>query len=104
MQHSIAAKYAARPAACFVRPAGRERERRLGLHASLSFQRAATRVTILRPSHGGLHMSGWRPVDAARSRTPLSGVVRPAVTICWAGLGRLRAERRSILAPAPWRG
>jgi hypothetical protein len=104
MQHSIAAKYAARPAACFVRPAGRERDRRLGLHASLGFQRAATRVTILRPSHGGLHMSGWRPVASAHSRAHRSGVVRPAVTICWAGLGQPRAERRSILAPAPWRG
>src|SRR5271169_960959 len=104
MQHSIAAKYAARPAASFVRPAGRDRERRLGLHSSLSFQRAATRVTILRPSHGGLHMSGWRPVTAARSRAYHSGVVRPAVSISWAGIGRPRAERRSILAPAPWRG
>jgi hypothetical protein len=104
MQHSIAAKYAARPAAVFARPAGRERERRLGLHASLNFQRAATRVTILRPSHGGLHMSGWRPVTAADSRTPRSGVIRPAITIRWAGLGRQRTERRSILAPAPWRG
>ena len=104
MQHSIAAKYAARPAAFFVRPAGRERERRLGLHASLSFQRAATRVTILRPSHGGLHMSGWRPVASALSRSHRSGVVRPAVTIRWAGLGRPRADRRSSLAPAPWRG
>jgi hypothetical protein len=103
MQHSIAAKYAARPAACFVRPAGRERERRLGLHASLSFQRAATRVTILRPSHGGLHMSGWRPVVSV-PKAHRSGVIRPAVTISWTGLGRPRAERRSILAPAPWRG
>jgi hypothetical protein len=103
MQHSIAAKYAARPAACFVRPAGRERERRLGLHASLSFQRAATRVTILRPSHGGLHMSGWRPVVSV-PKAHRSGVIRPAVTICWTGLGQPRAERRSILAPAPWRG
>jgi hypothetical protein len=104
MQHSIAAKYAARSAACFVRPAGRERERRLGLHASLTFQRAATRVTILRPSRGGLHLSGWRPVTTTRQSAPRSGVVRPSITICWAGLGRPRADRRSSLAPAPWRG
>jgi hypothetical protein len=105
MQHtSIAAKYAARQAACFARPAGGERERRLGLHASLTFQRAATRVTILRPSHGGLHLSGWRPAAAARSKSHCSGVVRPAVAISWTGIGRPRAERRSILAPAPWRG
>ena len=31
MQHSIAAKYAARPAARFVQPSSRARERRLGL-------------------------------------------------------------------------
>ncbi|MGD0862697.1 MAG: hypothetical protein ABSA21_08030 [Candidatus Limnocylindrales bacterium] len=104
MQHSIAAKYAARPAACFVRPAGSERERRLGLHASLSFQRAAARVTILRPSRGGLHMSGWRPATSTRPGIGRSGVVRPAVTIRWAGLGGSRADSRSILAPAPWRG
>jgi hypothetical protein len=104
MQHSIAAKYAARPAACFVLPAGRERERRLGLHASLTFQRAATRVTILRPSRGGLHLSGWRPVTTTRQSAPRSGVVRPSITICWDGFGRPRADRRSSLAPAPWRG
>jgi 8-oxo-dGTP pyrophosphatase MutT (NUDIX family) len=67
MQHSIAAKYAAWPAARFVRPAGREWERRLGLHSSLTFQRAATRLTILRPSRGGLVVPGWRPATTRRS-------------------------------------
>jgi hypothetical protein len=102
MQHSIAAKYAAWPAARFVRPAGREWERRLGLHSSLSFQRAATRLTILRPSHGGLLVSGWRPVTA-RPSCPPSGLPRAAVTICWTG-ARPQADRRSSLAAAPWRG
>ena len=102
MQHSIAAKYEAWPAARFVRPAGREWERRLGLHSSLSFQRASTRQTILRPSHGGLQISGWRPVTA-RGSAPRSGLVRAAVTIHWAG-GRPQADRRSSLAEAPWRG
>ena len=41
MQHSIAAKYAARPAARFVRPSARARERRLGLAAACSFQPGA---------------------------------------------------------------
>jgi hypothetical protein len=75
----------------------------MGLHSSLTFQRAATRVTILRPSRGGLHMSGWRPATAGPG-TRTSGIVRPAVSISWAGLGRPRAERRPALAPAPWRG
>jgi len=102
MQHRIAAKYAAWPAARYVRPAGREWERRLGLHSGLSFQRAATRLTILRPSHGGLQVTGWRPVTARRD-APRSGIVRAAATMHWAG-GRPRADRRSSLAAAPWRG
>jgi hypothetical protein len=102
MQHSVAAKYVAWPAARFVRPASREWERRLGLHSSLSFQRAATRLTILRPSRGGLVTTGWRPATAHRN-APSSGLPRAAVTIRWSG-GRPQADRRSILAAAPWRG
>ena len=102
MQHSIAAQYAAWQSARFVRPAGREWERRLGLHSSLSFQRAATRLTILRPSPGGLVVTGWRPVTTRRNAPP-SGLPRAAVTIRWTG-GRPQADRRSSLAAAPWRG
>jgi hypothetical protein len=102
MQHSIAARFAAWPAARFVRPAGREWERRLGLHSSLSFQRAATRLTILRPSHGGLVAPGWRPVTTRRN-SPRNGLPRAAVTIRWIG-GRPQADRTSSLAAAPWRG
>src|SRR2546422_577624 len=47
MQHSIAAKYAARPAARFVRPSARVRERRLGLRVNGSFQPASARATVL---------------------------------------------------------
>jgi hypothetical protein len=104
MQRSITARYAVRPAASFVRPAGDGRERRLGLHSSLSFQRAATRLTILRSSRGGLHISGWSPVTTTRPNSAHCGVVRPAITICWADSGRPRADRRSSLATAPWRG
>jgi hypothetical protein len=102
MQQSISARYAARPVARFVHPAGREWERRLGLHSSLSFQRASTRLTILRPSRGGLQVGCWRPV-AARGSSPRTGIVRPAVTIHWAG-GRPQADRRPSPAAAPWRG
>ena len=48
MQHSIAAKYAARPVASFVRPTSRVRERRLGLRVRGSFQPASARATVLR--------------------------------------------------------
>lgn len=102
MQHSIAAKYAAWPAARFVRPAGREWERRLGLHSSIPFQRAATRLTILRPSRAGLLVSGWCPVTTRRD-FPRSGLPRAAVTIRWTG-ARPQADRRSSLAAALWRG
>jgi len=104
MQRSITARYAARPAASFVRPVGNGRERRLGLHSSLSFQRAATRLTILRSSPGGLHLSGWSPVTTTTPNSPRCGVVRPAVTIRWAETGRPRPDRRSSLATALWRG
>jgi hypothetical protein len=104
MQRSITAKYADRPAASFVRPVAHDRERRLGLHSSLTFQRAATRLTILHSSHGGLHLSGWSPVTTTRPASARCGVVRPAVTICWADPGRPRADRQSSLATAPWRG
>lgn len=104
MQRSITARYAARPAASFVRTVGNGRERRLGLHSSLTFQRAESRLTVLLTSHSGLHLSGWSPVTTTRPKSPGCGVVRPAITICWAESGRPRAARRSSLAAAPWRG
>src|SRR5664280_967309 len=102
MQHSIASRYVAWPAASFASSGGREGERRLGLHSGLTFQRAATRLTILRPSHGGLLVTGWRPATVRRD-SPRSGLPRAAVTIRWSG-GRPQADRMSSLAAAPWRG
>ena len=54
MEHSIAAKYAARPAAHFVRPSARTRERRLGLRAAGSFQPSTARSTVLRRVDGSV--------------------------------------------------
>jgi hypothetical protein len=103
MKQSTATKHAAWSSARFVRPATREWERRLGLHSSLTFQRASTRQTILRPSHDGLQSTGWSPVTTRRS-APQSGLVRASIKIHWTGLGRPQADRRSSLAPASWRG
>ncbi|HEV8281292.1 MAG TPA: hypothetical protein VGQ02_05510, partial [Candidatus Limnocylindrales bacterium] len=53
MGHSIAAKYAARPAARFVRPSSRARERRLGLGAQATFSAASGVQTELRGLEAG---------------------------------------------------
>ena len=86
MDHSIAAKYAARPAAHFVRPSTRVRERHLGL----------------RPS-GGFHASRvWTTVLHGPDVAPLARL--RAVTMEWARSGRAGVARRPGSAPAPWPG
>ena len=101
MEHSIAAKYAARPAARFVRPSTRVRERRLGLRPSGSFQRAG-------PPRDGAARPGGRaacpparrlardPAGASRSDRR-SGRPRPLGDH---GVGPVRATRRG---PPPGR-
>ena len=104
MGHSIAAKYAARPVARFVRPSSRARERRLGLAALVSFSPASVRVTELRRPEPGtiasLH-AGWRgpgPVSPiARDGRP-----RPAVKMRWTRSGQAGSGLRSRAATAPW--
>src|SRR5438093_179637 len=59
MGQSIAAKYAARPAARFVRPSSRARERRLGLGAQATFSAASTAQTEL----PGLEVRITGPLD-----------------------------------------
>jgi hypothetical protein len=105
MQHSIAAKYAARPAARFVRPSARVRERRLGLRVSGSFQPASARATVLQrndlPPLVRLR-ADWRAVRPAR---PLhAGRTHPAASMSWARFGRSGVGRRSGAASAPWHG
>ncbi len=75
MQHSIAARFAARPAARFVRPSPRLRERRLGLRVTGSFQPASPHATV-----------------------------RPIASMSWARFGRPGVGRRSGAASAPWLG
>ena len=105
MQHSIAAKYAARPAARFVRPSARARERRLGLRAAGSFQPASRRATIVR--HLDLSplvqmRARWRSIKPARPHAPLVGRLQPVVIMRWARSGVGRAPRASAPS-APWR-
>jgi hypothetical protein len=107
MEHSIAAKYAARPAAHFVRPSARTRERRLGLRAAGSFQPATTRSTVLRRVDGSVLArlrGGWRAFRAARPVRATDGRPRPMIAMHWARSGRAGSDRRSSAATAPWRG
>jgi len=106
MEHSIAAKYAARPAARFVRPSGRVRERRLGLRPSASFRSPDPRPTVLHgPEVAPLARlrAGWRAIQPAPARRQRSGSLRPLVTMEWARSGRTGTVRRPGAASAPWR-
>ena len=94
MDHSIAAKYAARPAARFVRPSTRVRERRLGLRPSGSFhgagrpvdRAARSRGRAARPAAGQLagDPPGRHEAPPQRSTAPAGGH----------GVGPVRASRR----------
>jgi hypothetical protein len=107
MNHSIAAKYAARPAAHFVRPSVRTKERRLGLHAGGAFRSTAEHATVLRgPDITPLaSLRGRsRSIQTADSARPLDGRPRPRVAMTWARSGHGGALRRPSAASAPWRG
>ncbi len=107
MERSIAARYAARPAAQFVRPSAAARERRLGLHGEGSFHAASTRLTILRRPDEGLlaQLRGeGRTATTARPRRVPDGRPRPAVAYRWTGSIASGSTRRSSAATAPWRG
>lgn len=105
MQHSIAAKYAARPAARFVRASSRARERHLGLGAAVTFQPATRRATVLRDADLSPLVrlrARWRSVRPARPYAPVAGGLHTVVVMRWAWFGAGRALRASA-ASAPWR-
>ena len=105
MEHSIAAKFAARPAARFVHPSSRARQRRLGLRPTGSFSAAPSQATVLRTADLGPYVrlrASWRAIRPARTRV-VSGPPRPAATMQWAWSARSGTPRRSSAAPAPWR-
>jgi len=106
MDHSIAAKYAARPAARFVRPSGRVRERRLGLRAAGSFRAPGTRTTeVTGPAVASVTRlrASWRAITPAAVRRPMGGRPRPLVVMAWTRSGRTAMDRRPGAASAPWR-
>ena len=108
MERSIAARYAARPAAQFVRPSARARERQLGL------QRRRLVPPRVDPSDGPPSPRRRRPRPAPRRlagdhrRDPPPRRRRPAATprspYRWTGSAASGATRRSSAATAPWRG
>jgi hypothetical protein len=107
MEHSIAAKFAARPAAHFVRSSDRARERRLGLRAAGNFRAASMRPTVLRRPEANVLArlrGGWRAYSAARPNRATDGRPRPAIAMHWARSSRAGTDRPSSAAMAPWHG
>jgi hypothetical protein len=105
MQHSIAAKYAARPAARFVRPSARARERRLGLRGASTFRATSARSTVLRRADLGPFLqlrASWRTIRPAQPDRSRSGHIRPAVSMRWSRPSHAVRECRSSAASAPW--
>jgi tRNA A37 N6-isopentenylltransferase MiaA len=83
VEHSIAAKYAARPAASFPRPSVRVRERRLGLGSAVAFRATSGRVSVLRRERAAAPLPAFlfglrwaRPVLAERIASRLGRQLR----------------------------
>jgi hypothetical protein len=106
MQHSIAARYVARPAARFVRPSVTDRERRLGLRASGSMQAASAHPTVLRRADLGPFVelrARWRAYSPALAVRPSLSPLRHGARMTWAGSESPRGPRRRGAAPTLWR-
>lgn len=106
MQHSIAARLAARPTARFVRPSARARERRLGLVRTMTFRPVDTRPTVLRPGEprGLLALRArTRPIVPGPGRRA-SGIVAPVVAYFWTRPGLQGIVHGARAGSAPWRG
>lgn len=105
MHHSIAARFAARPAARFPRPSPRLRERRLGLRAKAAFRPAPALPTLLRGADLGPLVqlrADWRAITPARSSGGPGIRLRPASPMTWARSAGSRTHRLRAVA-APWR-
>jgi hypothetical protein len=103
MEHSIAARYAARPAARFPRATSGSRQRRLGLGLPGAFSPAPTRLTVLQrdqPSPVARLRRDPRSIAATRPVRPSTGRLRPAFSLTWQ---RSPAPRTASAHAAPWR-
>ncbi|HUG30839.1 MAG TPA: hypothetical protein VMQ65_10050 [Candidatus Limnocylindria bacterium] len=103
MEHSITARYAARPAAHFPRASSGSRQRRLGLGVGRAFSPAPTRLTVLlrdQPSPLVRLRRDPRSIAATRPVRHSSGRLRPPFTLTWGGS---LAPRRPSANAAPWR-
>jgi hypothetical protein len=101
MEHSIAAKYAARPAASFPRPSVRVRERRLGLRGAIAFRATNGRASVLRRESSSLAQlrGGSRAITPTRTRPAASGRPHPIVTMTWSRSLRIGRPNAAL---APW--
>lgn len=107
MQHSIAAKYAARTSAKFVPPSAQARERRLGLRRHPLFEPAERHETCLRPDSVALLESmraSWRAITPVQQDLPRFGAITRPDRIEWSRAASARSAYRSRALPAPWRG
>jgi hypothetical protein len=103
MEHSIAARYAARPAARFPRATSGSRRRRLGLGVGRAFSPAPTRLTVLlrdQPSPVAHLRRDARSIAATRPVRQSNGLPRPAFSMTWQ---RSLAPRHPSAHAAPWR-
>jgi hypothetical protein len=103
MEHSIAAKYAARPAARFPRSSIGNGRPRLGLTPLGAFRAASDRQTVLRASRlspfAQLRRDS-RSIAATRPIRHSTGRPRPPVSLTWV---RSVSVRRPSAPVAPWR-
>ena len=103
MEHSITARYAARPAARFPRASSGSRQRRLGLGAGRAFSPAPTRLTVLyhdQPSPVAHLRRDPRSIAATRPVRISGGHLQPPFSLTWASSPE---PRRRSANPAPWR-
>ena len=103
MEHSITARYAARPAARFPRASSGSRQRRLGLGGGRAFSPAPTRLTVLlhdQPSPLAHIRRDPRSIAATRPIRFSSGRLRPAFSLTW---GSPAVPRHRSASAAPWR-
>lgn len=103
MEHSITARYAARPVARFPRASSGSRARRLGLGAGRAFSPAPTRLTVLlrdQPSPVAHLRRDPRSIAATRPLRPSNGLPRPPFALTWQ---RSLAPRHPSAPAALWR-